>query len=110
MVKLTILCGEPSNPTAFEEQYARHVTDYIEHGDIPGLVRFDAAKALAAPTGKPPFYRTADLWFESLDALQAARGLERWQAGIKDLTSFSDGGLQVLVCTVDIKELAPAPG
>jgi len=105
MVKVTILYGYPSDPGAFEERYTRHVREFIDEAHIPGLVRFDASKAIPGPSAQPPFYRTADLWFESIASLQAARDLKKWQDGIKDLATFADGGFQAMVCSVDTKEL-----
>ena len=69
MVKLQVLYGHPKDPAAFEAYYRDPHTPIAVK--VPGLRRFEASKVVGAPGGaQPAFYRTADLYFDNMDALQ----------------------------------------
>jgi uncharacterized protein (TIGR02118 family) len=96
MVKLTVLYGQPTDPDAFERYYAAtHMPLALK---IPDLVRIEAAKVLAPPAGgAPAYYRTADLWFESQQRMEAALSSPDGQAATGDLANFTTGGFTTLV-------------
>lgn len=91
MVKLTVLYGHPTDPSAFETYYAEtHVPLALK---IPGLVRIEAAKVHPTPDGsRPPYYRSADLWFPDVQQLQSALGSPEGQTAVADLSNFATGG------------------
>ena len=73
MVKAVVLYGPPENPVEFERYYADTHTALATA--IPGLQRFEAARAIATPDGSAvPYQRIAELTFEDVDALQAGLG------------------------------------
>jgi uncharacterized protein (TIGR02118 family) len=96
MVKLTVLYGHPTDPDAFEQYYAEtHVPLALK---IPDLVRIEAAKVVVTPAeGSPAYYRTADLWFESQERMEAALSSPEGQAATGDLANFATGGVTLLV-------------
>ncbi len=74
MVKAVVLYGPPADPDAFERYYADTHTALAT--GVPGLQRFEAARAIATPDGSVlPYQRIAELTFEDMDALQAGLGL-----------------------------------
>jgi uncharacterized protein (TIGR02118 family) len=99
MVKLTVLYGHPVDAEAFERYYAEtHVPLALK---IPYLVRIEATKVVGVPGGgSPAYYRTADLWFESQERLDAAMGSPEGQTTTGDLANFATGGVTVLIAEV----------
>jgi uncharacterized protein (TIGR02118 family) len=106
MVKVTVLYDQPEDPAAFEKYYLE--THIPEHGvRIPNVIKLEANKAVADPGEQPAFYRTADLYFESMASLQASLGSPITQAAIADLENFAKGRHKMVTTEVQsIKSLA----
>jgi uncharacterized protein (TIGR02118 family) len=96
MVKLQVLYGHPKDPAAFEAYYwGPHTPIALK---VPGLRRFEASKVLGAPGGgQPAYYRTADLFFDDMNALTAALSSPEGQAAANDLSNFATGGVTLMV-------------
>jgi uncharacterized protein (TIGR02118 family) len=102
MVKLTVLYGHPTDPDAFEKYYAEiHVPLALK---IPGLVRFEAGKAVGSPTGAPAYFFLAELWFESRQHLEAASNTPEGKAATADVANFATGGVTMLVGEISTAE------
>jgi len=69
MVKLMIMYKHPKNETAFETGYVNNLA-MLEK--MPGIVRQQANMVVGGPEGASPFYRVLELYFDSMDALDAA--------------------------------------
>lgn len=88
MMKVSVLYSPPTDPEAFEAHYL------AEHGPLvmkmPGLVRLETARQVGTPDGSPsPYYRTAELYFEDMDALGAAFASEPGKAAAKDAADLA---------------------
>jgi uncharacterized protein (TIGR02118 family) len=96
MVKLQVFYGHPTDPAAFETYYwGPHTPIALK---VPGLRRFEVSKVLGAPGGgQPAYYRTADLFFDDMDALNAALSSPEGQAAAADLGNFATGGATLIV-------------
>jgi uncharacterized protein (TIGR02118 family) len=100
MVKVSVLYGHPADPSAFEDYYAR--THLPLAAKMPGVQRFEASKVVATPDGsEPPYYRIAELWFDSDEDLQASMGSDEGRATVADIPSFATGGATVVISQVD---------
>ncbi len=100
MVKLTVLYGHPDDPDAFEEYYEN--THMPIARKIPNVQRIDLAKVVAAPDGsEPPYYRTADVWFEDMDQLQSGLGSPEGQETAQDIQNFATGGATLFISEVE---------
>jgi uncharacterized protein (TIGR02118 family) len=96
VVKLLVLYGPPTDPAAFEEYYAN--THLPLAGKIPNVARFEASRIVGTPDGgDPPYYRVAEVWFESQEALQASMSSPEGQETVADIPKFATGGATVLV-------------
>ena len=106
MFKLTVLYGHPSDPAAFEQYYAEtHMPLAVK---IPMLTRIEAAKAQPGPDGSAaPYYRIAELWFASLEQLQASMGSAEGRAAVADLGNFATGGTTVFTSEVTAAQGQP---
>ncbi|HZY40680.1 MAG TPA: EthD family reductase [Anaerolineae bacterium] len=94
MIKLIALYKKPADVDAFEEHYANVHVRLVEK--IPGLRKTEWARLLAAPDGAAPYYMMYEMYFDSMDAYQAAMRSEENKAAGQDLMSFA-GGLVTLM-------------
>jgi uncharacterized protein (TIGR02118 family) len=68
---------------------------------VPGLKKFVAAKVLGSPFGAPPYQRVAELYFDSMDALQAAMSSPAGQSAVAHAMEISTGGAPVVLIAED---------
>ena len=95
-----MLYGPPDDVDAFERYYADTHTALATA--IPGLRRFEAARAIATPDGSElPYQRIAELTFEDMDALQGGLGSEEGQAAVNDIPKFATGGVTIFFAEID---------
>jgi len=91
-VKLIVLYPPPKNEGVFEKIYqTEHVP--LAVAKLGGKSKMVATKVTGSPQGAPPFYRIAEVYFPSMQALQAC--------------AASDGGKEVLAHAVKISSGGP---
>ena len=105
MIKLSVLYGHPKDPDAFEKYYAEThkpiAQKMLDMKTMPGVRRIELAKVLGAPGGaQPPYYRTADLYFDSVEHLQSVLGSPEGKATADDLANFATGGAILMISEV----------
>ena len=100
MVKLTVLYGHPEDPAAFEEHYANTHLPLVD--EVPDLQRFEAGKVVGTPDGgEPPYYRIAELWFESMEQMQQSLSTPEGEAPPEDIPNFATGGATIFISEVE---------
>lgn len=100
MPKLIVLYPPPSDVATFERRYrAEHVPMVMEK--IPGLKKFVAAQVVGSPAGSPPYQRVAELYFDSMEALQGAVASPGGQAAVAHAMEISTGGPPVVLIGED---------
>jgi uncharacterized protein (TIGR02118 family) len=70
---------------------------------IPGLKKFLAAEVLGSPAGAAPYQRVAELYFDSMQALQAGIASPGGQATVAHAVEISTGGAPVVLIAEDDK-------
>ncbi|PZX58124.1 EthD family reductase [Algoriphagus chordae] len=96
MIKLTVIYNHPADPAAFESYYAATHMPLV--GKIQGVLRAEVTKFLPEADGSnPAYYRMAELYFESPEAMQQSMGSDEGQATAGDLPNFATGGFKILV-------------
>ena len=100
MPKLIVLYPVPTDPTTFERRYRDEHVPMVE-GKLPGLRKFVAAQVLGTPTGAAPYQRVAELYFESVQSLQAAMASVEGQAAVAHAIEISTGGAPVVLIAED---------
>jgi uncharacterized protein (TIGR02118 family) len=99
MVKLSVLYGHPKDPTAFEKYYAETHMPIAQK--MKGVNRMELSKVIGAPDGsKPPYYRTAELYFNDANHLQSAMSSPEGKATANDLANFATGGVTLMISEV----------
>lgn len=100
MVKLVVLYGQPADPAAFEEHYSGTHVPLVHR--IPNLRLFEASQFVgSADGGEAPYYRMAELSFDSMEDLQSAMGSPEGQETAGDVPKFASGGATILIAQVD---------
>ena len=99
MVKVTVLYGHPSDPSAFESYYGDAHMRLVAKVNLP---RTEAARVVATPDGsQPAYYRSFDIWFDDMQQMQQALSSPEGQAMAGDMPNFATGGVTVLISEVE---------
>ena len=87
MVKLIALYAKPKDTAAFDAHYENVHLPLIRK--IPGLRRLEVARITGAPIGESKYHVMAEMYFDSVDAMNAANASAEGRAAAKDLMSFA---------------------
>ena len=99
MVKLVVLYGHPEDADEFETYYFE--THLPIASKIKGISRLELTKFIGTPDGgKPSQYRSAELYFESIEELQKQMGSPEGVAAVNDIPNFATGGVDVMIGSV----------
>ena len=100
MIKVTVLYGHPTNPTAFENYYANtHMPIALS---MKGVNRMEFTKFIPGPEGAiPAYYRMAELVFTDPGAMQQTMESPEGKATSADLANFATGGVTFMFGMVE---------
>lgn len=95
--KIVVIYPRPTDVGAFEKAYIdEHVPLAVEK--IKGMTTFAATKVVGASDGStPPFYRIAELYFPSMEALQECAGSPGMQEAAAHAFAISTGGPPIIL-------------
>jgi len=98
---VTVIYNQPKDPAAFEKYYAStHLPMVVANQDEIGFKRADLTKFESTLDGKkPPFYRQAELYFDSMDDLQKGVETPEFKKVADDLKYFASGGALAMIAT-----------
>ena len=100
MPKLIVLYPPPADSATFDRRYSsEHAPMVVQK--VPGLKKFVAAQVLGTPAGAAPYHRVAELYFDSIEALQAAMASPGGQATVAHAMEISTGGPPVVLIAED---------
>ena len=95
-VKLVVIYPRPKDVEAFEKVYTNeHVP--IAVAKLGGKTKIVATKILGSPQGVPPFYRIAEAYFPSMQALEACAGSEDGKEALAHAVKISTGGAPIFL-------------
>jgi uncharacterized protein (TIGR02118 family) len=101
MPKLIVLYPPPTDVATFERRYqAEHAPMVV--GKIPGLKKFLAAQ-VSGTSQEAPYQRVAELYFDSMESLQAGMASPAGQAAVAHAVEISTGGALVVLIAEDDK-------
>lgn len=99
MVKVVVVYGHPTDPEAFENYYSG--THLGLAAQIPHVSKVELSKFIGTPDGgKASQYRMAEVYFESMEQLQAGMGSPEGVATVNDIPNFATGGVDVNIAEV----------
>ena len=87
MVKLIALYRKPSDPIAFDEHYEKVHTPLVMK--MPGLRKLEITRITGAPIGDTHYHLMTEMYFDSVDAMNAANASPEGKATARDLMSFA---------------------
>ena len=95
-VKLMVMYPTPKDVNAFEKLYAdEHVPMAV--AKLAGKTKFVGTKVLASPDGAPKFHRVAEVYFPSMEALQACAASTGGKETLARAAKISSGGPPVIM-------------
>ena len=96
-VKFMVMYPRPTDIQAFEKLYQEeHVPMAVEK--LTGKTRFVATKIVASPQGgPPPFYRIAEIYFPSYEALERCAQSEGGKEVLAHAVKISSGGAPIFM-------------
>lgn len=100
MPKLIVLYPPPFDVVAFERRYLDEHAPMV-HTHLPGVIKFFSARLLGTPDGAAPYQRVAELYFESIEAIQAAMASRGGQAVVAHAIEISTGGPPIAMSAED---------
>ena len=90
-VKLVVMYPRPKDVAAFENIYQiEHVPLAVAR--LAGKTKMVASKVLGSPQGNPPFYRVAEVYFPSMQALEACAASAGGQETLAHAAKICSGG------------------
>lgn len=99
MVKLIALYKTPDNKEEFDKHYTEVHTLLVKK--MPGLHKLEVAKITGAPIGEPKHYLIAEMYFDSMDALNASMASPEGKASARDLMGFAGNLVTMFYAEVD---------
>ena len=101
MAIVTVLYNQPKDTAAFEKYYASSHLPLVQANQQEiGFVRADLTKFSSTADGKkPPFYRQAELYFNSMEDLKKGMATAGFKKVADDLANFATGGLTGMIAT-----------
>jgi uncharacterized protein (TIGR02118 family) len=97
MVKLVILFRQPEDEATFEPGYNDSLA-LLER--LPGIRRRQACTILGSPSGRSPYYRILELYFDDFEALDLALRSAEGQAAGGALMRFAGHSAELLFADV----------
>jgi uncharacterized protein (TIGR02118 family) len=95
-VKLVVIYPRPKDIEAFEKVYqSEHAPMAVDK--LAGKTKIVATKVLSSPQGAAPFYRIVEVYFPSMQALEACAGSEGGKQTLAHAVSISSGGAPIFL-------------
>lgn len=99
-VKLVVLYTQPDNGDAFDEHYLGVHGPLVDK--LPGLQRWESARFVAAADGgDQTYHRIAELYFDDIEALQAALRSDESKATSADYQQIAPPGSRRFIAAID---------
>lgn len=95
-VKVVIIYPRPQDEQAFEKLYLEEHVPMVE-SKLKGVTRLVLTKVAGSPQGRMAAYRIAEVYFSSMDDLQAIMGSDAGQEVIAHARNISSGGQPIVL-------------
>ncbi len=97
---LTVIYHPPKDAAAFEAYYPKHLAIVSEGQPEIGFTKAELTKFESTLDGKKPtFYRQAELYFDSMEALKRGVATPAFKKAGDDIPNFASGGALVMIAT-----------
>ncbi|MGA2212284.1 MAG: EthD family reductase [Bryobacteraceae bacterium] len=97
-VKIVLIYPRPQDEQAFETAYTEQHVPLIEQ-KLKGITRLVLTKVIGSPQGKVSAYRMSEVYFSSMDELNACIQSDAGKQVIAHAQAISSGGAPlILIC------------
>jgi uncharacterized protein (TIGR02118 family) len=94
--KLVVIYPQPKDIDAFEKVYQNeHVPLAVT--TLGGKTKIVATRILGSPQGAPPFYRIAEVYFPSMETLEACAASNGGKEALAHAVKISTGGAPIFL-------------
>lgn len=87
MVKLIALYRKPADTAAFDAHYYGTHIPLVKK--VPGLRKLEVTAVTGAPMGEAKYHVMAEMYYDSMDAMNAANASPEGKAVARDVMSFA---------------------
>ena len=87
MVKLVAMYKTPSDIEMFEKHYFENHMPLVDK--IPGLIKSEVSKLKVLPGTESDYYMMTEMYYEDMDAFNAAMASPEGKASARDLVNFA---------------------
>ncbi|HUL43513.1 MAG TPA: EthD family reductase [Bacteroidota bacterium] len=87
MVKIIALYRNPSDAETFDKHYFDIHIPLVKK--VPGLRKVEVTRITGAPIGESKFHLMAEMYFDSVDAMNAGNASPEGKAVARDVMSFA---------------------
>jgi uncharacterized protein (TIGR02118 family) len=95
--KIVVIYPRPTDLEAFEKTYVEEHLP-LAMKKIRGVTKFGSVRVLGTPDGStPPYYRIAELYFPSMQALQESVASAGTQEAVAHAFKISSGGPPIIL-------------
>jgi uncharacterized protein (TIGR02118 family) len=95
-VKLMVIYPRPKDVDVFEKVYQDEHAP-LAVAKLDGKTKIVATKILGSPQGTAPFYRIAEVYFPSMQALEACAASEGGKEALTHAVKISTGGTPIFL-------------
>jgi uncharacterized protein (TIGR02118 family) len=95
-VKLVVMYRQPKDVEAFEKVCQSEQVP-LAVAKLSGNTKMVATKVLGSPQGRPPYYRVAEVYFPSMQALDACAASEGGKQTLTHAAKISSGGPPIIL-------------
>jgi len=99
MVKLIAMFKTPADAEAFDKHYFEVHMPLV--AKIPGLIKSEVSKLKALPGTESNFYMMTEMYYENMDAFNAAMGSTEGKASARDLMNFAKDNVEFYLGKVE---------
>lgn len=99
MIKLIGIYKTPADAEAFDKHYFENHMPLV--AKIPGLIKSEVSKLKALPGTESKFYLMAEMYYEDMDAFNAAMGSPEGKASARDLVNFAKDNVEFYMGKVE---------
>ena len=89
MVKLIALYRTPADPKSFDDHYHNVHLPLIRK--TPGLRKLEVTRITGAPIGESKYHLMAEMYYDSIESMNAANASAEGRSAAKDLMGFAAG-------------------
>lgn len=99
MVKLVAIYKTPQDKEMFDKHYSEVHMPLV--AKIPGLIKSEVSKLKALPGTESGFYMITEMYYEGMDAFNAAMGSSEGKASARDIVNFAKDNVEFYLGKVE---------